>query len=150
MIDTDFLSAFLKVKEIELVLDFFKEEKVYIPVAVQKEIADTDLLPELNKKDRIKVVEVNDIEVEGETDLLGAGELECMALCDKDDLLLMNDKKAGEIADNNNISVTNIPGFLLALKSEEFVDKERIKEIKRKLERRDYYSFSEKVEKELT
>ena len=42
--DTDFLSSFLKIERLELVKDLFKEENLYIPVAVFSEIAKTDLI----------------------------------------------------------------------------------------------------------
>ncbi len=53
--DTDFLSSLLKITRLELVKDLFKEENLYIPVAVLSEIAEINLIADLLNKDWIKV-----------------------------------------------------------------------------------------------
>ncbi len=44
IIDADFLSSFLKIGKLALIKDFFRVEKLYIPVAVFTEIAKTKLV----------------------------------------------------------------------------------------------------------
>ena len=66
--------------------DLFKEDNLYIPVAVLGEIAKTDLITDLLDKEWIKVKKVGDEELkEMEKDKefanLGSGEKECLALC---------------------------------------------------------------------
>ena len=47
IVDTDFLSSFLKIGRLELVKEFFGVENMHIPVAVLYEIAKTDLITDL-------------------------------------------------------------------------------------------------------
>lgn len=82
--DTDFLSSFLKIERLELVKDLFKEENLYIPVAVLAEIAKTNLITDLLDKERVKVKKVSDEELkemrkDKEFANLGSGEKECLA-----------------------------------------------------------------------
>lgn len=116
---------------------------------MQQEIADTDLLQTLNETPEINIISVEQESVEGDTQLLGAGELECIMLCGEDDLLLMDDRNAGEIAEKNNIDVTNIPGFLLALKETEHVEGSRIREIVEALQSEDHYQLTKEDREEL-
>jgi len=84
--DTDFLSSLLKIERLELVKDLFKEENMYIPIAVLGEIAKTDLITDLLDKNWIKVKRVNykdlkKMESDEEFENLGSGEKECLVLC---------------------------------------------------------------------
>ena len=78
IVDTDFLSSFLKIGRLELVKEFFGLDKIYIPVAVLYEIAKTDLITDLLDKHWILVKRVNNAYlIEMERDLwfasLGSG-----------------------------------------------------------------------------
>lgn len=53
--DTDFLSFLLKIDRLQLVKDLFKEDNLYVPVAVISEIAKTELITDLLSNDWIKV-----------------------------------------------------------------------------------------------
>jgi len=77
-------------------------------------------------------------------DALGAGEQECMMLCkgSKQHLLLINDKKARQIAMSSGISVLNISGFLLACKRSNFINNDEIARIIDDLKKKDYFEFS--------
>ncbi len=99
--------------------------------------------------DCFEVVASPEEEVKGATDRLGAGELACIRLCSDGGLLLMDDRVAGEIARENGVEVTSIPGFLIALRKAEFISLERILETKRALEDRDHYVFEEGFEERL-
>ena len=148
--DTDFLSSFLKIERLELVKDLFKEENVYIPIAVLGEIAKTDLITDLLDKKWIKVKRINyedlrEMESVEEFKNLGSGEKECLVLCKqfRDSMLLISDNKAREIANKNNIAVLNISAFLLACKDVGLLNSEDIATIIHDLKDKDYYEFSE-------
>ena len=149
IVDTDFLSSFLKIGRLELVKEFFGEENIHIPVAVLYEIAKTDLITDLLDKHWILVKKVNDVDlIEMERDIefasLGSGEKECMVLCRQfqDSILLISDKKAMRVAGKNRISVLNIPALLLACKETGVLDGDEIAVIVRDLKKMDYYEFS--------
>ena len=55
VIDTDFLSSFLKIGRANLVKDFFNVDCVLIPLAVFTEIGKTDLVDKLIETDWIKI-----------------------------------------------------------------------------------------------
>ena len=55
VIDTDFLSSFLKIGGVRLVKDFFNVDCVSIPLAVFTEIGKTDLVDKLIETDWIKI-----------------------------------------------------------------------------------------------
>lgn len=148
--DTDFLSSLLKIERLELVKDLFKEENLYIPIAVLGEIAKTDLITNLLDKNWIKVKRVNykdlkKMESDEEFENLGSGEKECLVLCKQfqDSMLLISDNKAREIANKNNIAVLNISAFLLACKDVGLLNSEDIATIIHDLKDKDYYEFSE-------
>ncbi len=149
IIDTDFLSSFLKIGRLELVKEFFGVENMHIPVAVLYEIAKTDLITDLLDMHWILVKRVNDADLmRMENDIefasLGSGEKECMVLCRKfqDSILLISDKKAMRVAGKNRISVLNIPALLLACKETGVLGGAEIAVIVRDLKKMDYYEFS--------
>jgi len=54
--DTDFLiSFFLQIERLELIKDLFKEENLYIPVAVHAEIAKTNIITDLLDKEWVRI-----------------------------------------------------------------------------------------------
>ena len=146
--DSDFLSSFLKIGKLDLVKEFFGED-IYIPLAVQIELAKTSLIIKLNEKKFVHVISVKTKEIEG-SEFLGEGEIECLSLATEKDLLLMDDRVAGRVAELNKINVANIPGFLLAAKGSGFLDKNELRKIVKDLKEKDYYSFSKDDEQKIT
>ncbi len=146
--DTDFLSSFLKIDRLELVKDFFRED-IYVPVAVQREIAKTDLIIKLNEKKFVHVVNVKRKNIGG-SEFLGEGEIGCLSLATENDLVLMSDRVAGRVGELNKIKVVNIPGFLLVLGESGFLDKPELKKVIRDLKEKDFHSLSKKDEEEIT
>ena len=154
--DTDFLSFLLKIERLELVKDLFKEENLYIPVAVLGEIAKIDLVTDLLDKNWIKVKRVNyydlkKMESDEEFKNLGSGEKECLVLCKqfRDSMLLISDNKARETAKKNNIAVLNISAFLLACKDVGLLSSDDIAIIIQDLRDKDFYEFSKEEKQKL-
>lgn len=148
VIDTDFLSSFLKIGRVGLVKDFFNVDYISIPLAVFTEIGKTDLVDKLIETDWIKIRTVKKLDyadLDSKVfDALGAGEQECMMLCkgSKKHILLINDKKARQIATSSGISVLNISAFLLACKQSNYLDNDEISKIIVDLKEKDYFEFS--------
>jgi len=132
VIDTDFLSSFLKIHKLELIRDFFNVESISIPLAVFSEIAKTNLVDLVLNVEWIKIRNVQPLDSSdlnnNEIKNLGGGEKECMALCKtfSKHIMLVNDKKARMAAKKNGIIVLNISGFLFACKKSNFLDKDEI------------------------
>jgi predicted nucleic acid-binding protein len=153
VLDTDFLSSFLKIGKLTLIRDFFGVGKLYIPAAVLGEIAKTKLAKELLNNSYIQIKNVDENSLRGfgkHFENLGRGEKECIVLCKQfqNSLLLISDKKALDVAKRNQITVLNIPAFLFACKSTEFLNSEELSQIIKDLKQKDYYEFSNE-EKEL-
>ena len=148
VIDTDFLSSFLKIGMVRLVKDFFNVDCVSIPLAVFTEIGKTDLVDKLIETDWIKIRTVKNRNYSdlnsNEFDALGAGEQECMMLCkgSQNHIFLINDKKARQVATSNGISVLNISAFLLACKRSNYLDNDDMSKIIDDLKEKDYFEFS--------
>jgi predicted nucleic acid-binding protein len=152
VIDTDFLSSFLKIERLDLVKTFFQVESLLVPTAVYRELAVTDLLPALTALDWIQVREVDrarltELAGNSEFSALGAGEQEAIALASllTDSALLMSDRRAGHHARNLGVNVVNIPAFLLAYRNSGEASVEMIQELIEKLQEKDHYGFSEAV-----
>ena len=60
ILDTDFLSSFLKIGRLNLVKDFFNVKFLHIPVSVLREISTTSLMNEFLKIDYIQTVKVSE------------------------------------------------------------------------------------------
>ena len=157
ILDTDFLSSFLKIQKPNLIKDFFGVDELIIPTAVFREISMTKLISNLIKIRWIKVVGINEedweIELIDKCEFieLGEGEKESILCCKNlsDSILLINDKKARAIAMKNNINVLNIPAFLFACKNTGFLDNKEISDIINDLKEKDYYEFKEDERKYL-
>lgn len=122
---------------------------LYVPTAVLREIARTDLLESFNEETCLEVVSSPDEPIRGETERLGAGEIACIQLCSDEDLLLMDDRVAGRIAKQNRVSVATLPGFLYALRQTGFASLGRVLNLKEALEEKDHYIFKQGFEKHL-
>lgn len=155
ILDTDFLSSFLKIGKLNLVKDFFNVEYLHIPVSVLREISTTSLITEFLEINYIKTLNVSEKDFgvlkSEEFERLGSGEKECMALYKQysNSMLLISDNKAREVARKNGIVVLNISGFLLACKNTMFLETNEIAVIMKDLKQKDYYEFSAVEKKEL-
>ena len=156
VLDTDFLSSFLKIERLELVRGFFRTEHFLVPTAVYREIAVTPLLPALA---RIPWVQIRTIErnqapdwiSDREFSELGDGEQEAIVLASilGDSTLLMSDRRAGHYARRRNIDVVNIPAFLLAYRRSGLASLKTIQKLIDTLKEKDHYGFSKAVLEQL-
>jgi len=158
LVDTDFLSALLKIERLELVRDFYGVDELTVPTAVYREISATDLMeplsnlpwlavrsPEQTLYDRLMAM----------PDLvhLGNGEMQAIALAleqKEETLLLTNDNGARHSASTLGIEVVNIPAFLLGCKTTGFLDLAEVTAIVVALEQKDHYGFRREIRDLLT
>lgn len=152
VIDTDFLSSFFKIGKIDLIFKVLNAKKIFICQAVMKELDKTtfynDFLNFIKLREN-KIIIKNQIikEIGGD---FGEGEIESICLAkQKDYLLLMDDRAAGRFARTKEITVLNIPEFLLYTKKNNFLSLNEIKKIIQDLKEKDHYKLTEEVEKEL-
>lgn len=152
IIDTDFLSSILKIGQSELIRSLYGAAKIRITIAVYRELARTNLLPDLLA---IKWIEVDSAEVLPTEPLLGnptfrdlgAGEQSCIVLAraTADHTVLMSDNKARAFAQSLGMTVVNLPAFLLACKFAKLLDRAEMTQIIQDLKDKDYYEFKADV-----
>lgn len=65
VLDSDFLSSFLKIGQLHRVREYFGVENLYLPSAVFREVSVTRLLPRLTEIPWLEVQEVTDDMVDG-------------------------------------------------------------------------------------
>jgi predicted nucleic acid-binding protein len=156
ILDTDFVSSFLKIGRCDLVRLLYQVEHVAIPTAVHRELAQTDLLPQLLA---IPWVNVSSVEQSPEETLpqestfqaLGAGEQERILLARAlpEAVLLMSDNKARQFAGSLGLAVVNIPAFLLACKMATLLSPEQMGQIIDDLRIEDFYEFRPEIRRAL-
>ncbi|HLC62899.1 MAG TPA: hypothetical protein VJJ21_01125 [Candidatus Nanoarchaeia archaeon] len=147
--DTDFLSSFAKIGELNLLFKVLKTNEIVIPDAVynelKKSIVFDSLLPFFSDKDR-KII-VKKIVACNFPDYLGAGEKEAITLAQKMNIrLLMNDKVAGLYAEKLGVNVVDIPSFLFYCKEKKFLDISQLKNLIAKLKAKDFYELEREIE----
>ena len=148
VIDTDFLSCFFKIKRIDLLFKALNTKKIVIASAVLHELEKAQFYNEFlkllsSKENTISIQKVSPLE---QSQILGLGELESIALAEKlGALLLMNDQIAVKVAEAKGILVLDIPSFLLFCKKRNIVSKEDMQKIIIDLKEKDYYEFSQDV-----
>jgi predicted nucleic acid-binding protein len=152
VLDSDFLSAFLKIERLPLVRDFFGADVLFVPPAVYREISLTDLLSRLIAISWIQVQTPDHARGQslGQNEAfarLGPGEQEAIALCLEisGSVLLTNDNRARQAATDLGVKVFNVPTFLLACKMSGLTNREQMTELVKGLEERDRYGFRKDV-----
>lgn len=156
ILDTDFLSSFLKIGCCDLIRLLYQVNRVIIPTAVHRELAQTTLLPQLLAIPWITVTteipSVDETLVQDSTfQALGSGEQECVLLARilPDVVLLMSDNKARQFARSLGVTVANIPAFLLACKMASLASLEQMTQIIDDLKTEDYYEFRPEIRRAL-
>ncbi len=150
--DTDFLSSFAKIEELNLVFKVFKTKEIMITKAVNNELKDSPifdfLVPYFSAKEN-KIV-VKKASAKDVPESLGIGERESISLAKESEAkLLMNDKVAGKYAEKVGIKVIDIPAFLFYCKEKKILDTSQLKTLISKLKAKDFYEFEKEVEKAL-
>ncbi|MGK7904068.1 MAG: hypothetical protein AB4352_22190 [Hormoscilla sp.] len=150
ILDTDFLSAFLKIERLPLIRELYQVEALYIPAAVYQEVAAGEQLPRLLAVSWMQVVYPNPEQLLFNYDALrglGAGEKEAIALAleMQSSVLLSNDNQARRIATSLGVNVANIPAFLLACKIAGLLNSEAMGDLITSLQEKDYYRFRQDV-----
>jgi predicted nucleic acid-binding protein len=150
--DTDFLCSFLKIDRCSLIRTFYQVEQAFIPTAVHRELARTDLLTRLLEVRWIRVPATEPAPDETLLQapvfqVLGAGERACISLARtlSDAVLLMSDNQARQFAQSVGVLTVNIPAFLLACKKIGLVEPAQMAQIIQDLKEKDYYEFKSSV-----
>lgn len=152
MLDTDFLSSFLKIKRLPLVRDFYQAEDLLIPPAVYREVSVTRISTELAELPwvRVQAPDVDSVRAvcqgpgfEG----LGLGETEAIALARQleGSVLLISDNKARYSANQLGLDAVAIPAFLIACQETGFLRRDDLASVVHALQERDRYGFSRAV-----
>ena len=152
LVDTDFLSSFLKVGRCELIRSLYQVEQVLIPAAVYRELAQTDLLTRLLAIPWIRVWPEEASTGEGSLvapglEGLGLGEQACILIARglRDAVLLTSDNVARRKAQSHGIVVANIPAFLIACKDAGLLDSDQMTQVVEDLRQMDFYEFRPEV-----
>ena len=150
ILDTDFLSAFLKVGRLSLVKDFYKVEFLLVPPAVYRELSVTSLIQDLAKLPWVQVKIPSsgwDLPSTADNLRLGSGEKQVIALARQSEraLVLSNHNFARELARRLDLKAIDIPSFLLSCKTTGFLDREEIRDLIRDLQEKDRYGFRREV-----
>jgi predicted nucleic acid-binding protein len=149
--DTGFLSSFLKIDRLDLLFTAFKTDSTFITDGVLRELKKAPVHSSFvealrSSNNRIIVKSV----VSVASDMFGCGELESIALAEKEDaLLLIDDRKAAQFAKDKGVRVVSIPAFLLYCKVNSILSVGDLKRIIGDLKDRDYYEFSDDVKNKL-
>jgi predicted nucleic acid-binding protein len=152
VLDADFISSFLKIGRLALVLDYYRTESLLIPPAVRREVGWTQLSSTLEHLDWVRV-EAPDAEtlrdISGKPELqgLGAGEREAIALSLQaaGSILLMNDNQARARAARLGLDPVSIPTFLLACKQDGVLARDAVATVIQELREKDRYGFRKEV-----
>lgn len=150
--DTDFLSSFAKIDEVNLVFKVFRIKEILITDAVYNELKESTifdkLLPYFSAKENKLVIK--EVSAKESLEYLGAGENESIALAKEYRAkLLMNDKIAGKYAEKGGVKVIDIPAFLFYCKEKNVLNISQLKTLISRLKSKDFYAFEKEVEKAL-
>ncbi|MBI2106983.1 hypothetical protein HYT57_03285 [Candidatus Woesearchaeota archaeon] len=150
--DADFLSAFSKIDKVDLIFSVFKTTEIVITRAVYDELKESpvfDILMPYFTAPKNKII-VKEVSAEDIPRNLGEGERQSITLAkDQRAKLLMDDRKAGKIAENKGIQVIDIPAFLFFCKEKNILNIMQIKAIISDLKTKDFYELQKDIEKEL-
>lgn len=149
VLDTDFLSAFLKIGRLALIKEFYEVDALVVPSAVFRELSRTPHLTELAGLSWIRVLvpdSSRNLDFGEDHARLGAGEKEAILLAsERESLLLTNDTLARQVARRKGLDVVDIPTFLLSCKLSGFLDRDAIQEVVQDLRERDHYGFRKEI-----
>ncbi len=142
--DTDFLSALFKINHLELIYEALDADRIYITQAVFDELAKAPFFYDFSRQmKRIELVVLDKLPENIQSTILGKGELESISYALKtNSVLLTNDKKAGEFADDLGVRVLDIVSFLLLCREIDILSVDDLENIIDLLKKHDYMEFS--------
>ncbi|MDP3105076.1 MAG: hypothetical protein Q8M95_10785 [Candidatus Methanoperedens sp.] len=145
VVDSDFLSAFFKINRVELIYTALKTDKLYITQAVFEELAKAPFFDRLaGNMGKLELISIDKLNKNVLSAKLGKGELESISYAlETNSVLLTNDKKAGEFAEDSGVKVLDIVSFLLLCKEIGLLRVDDIKKIMVSLNKYDYMEFSQ-------
>jgi predicted nucleic acid-binding protein len=143
--DTDLISALFKIGRTDLIYEALAADKIYITQAVFDELAKAPFFYDFVRKvERIELVSVDKISRDIQSAMLGKGESESISYALKtNSILLSNDKKAGEFAEDLGVNVLDIVSFLLLCRDIGILGANDIEHVINMLEKHDYMGFSQ-------
>jgi predicted nucleic acid-binding protein len=143
ILDTGFLSSLVKIGKLQLIKDFFGVGGLYIPKAVLNELSRGK---PLETPTWIRVAKSKGLKRPD----LGLGESEAISLAkETGSILLIDDRRARDVAVGLGVVTFDLPTFLLACKERGLLNKQEVKGVIEGLKERDYYIFETGVEEEL-
>ena len=150
--DTDFLSSFAKIGELNLLFSILNTNEIVVTNAVYSELKESPvfdlLLPYFSAKEK-KII-IKKVSAKNVTEHLGLGESESIALAKENRAkLLMNDKVAGKYAEKCGVKVIDIPAFLFYCKEKKVLNASQLKTLISRLKSKDFYEFEKEIEKAL-
>ncbi|HLC75225.1 MAG TPA: hypothetical protein VJH88_05225 [Candidatus Nanoarchaeia archaeon] len=147
VLDTDIISTFAKIGRLKLLIKVFGEE-IYMPEAVYQDLvcaqrAGYDYLKQT--KDVITITKADDTQLNDNK--LGAGEIECIALCKQRSMIFVsNDVRAKSAAEKVGVAVIDLAGILWYLKNENIITKGELQQIIKDIEEKDHTTLLGKEE----
>ncbi|NJD51905.1 MAG: hypothetical protein FIB07_03465 [Candidatus Methanoperedens sp.] len=149
VVDTDFLSAFFKINRVGLIYEAMETDKLCVTQAVFEELTKAPFFDRLvERMEKIELIRIDKLHKNVQSSKLGKGELESISYAlETNSILLTNDKKAGEFAEDLRIKVLDIVSFLLLCKEIELISVDDIKNIMFSLNKYDYMEFSQEQRK---
>ena len=152
VVDTDFLSSFLKIGRARLVCEFYGVSGIHLASAVRDELSAARLHPHVVGANWVVEHSVaesacEDLRVSLLPTRLGAGELASIVLAKllPDSLLLISDSTARRAAEAEGVQCADVPAFLLACKRSESLSTGALQGIVDELRLKDYYAFRQNV-----
>jgi len=152
IVDTGFLSSLAKIGRLDLPLQFFSADYFVIPEQVLEELKKSTIFNEVlefiateKPLGEGKFIYVKRYNLEESHQELGKGELACVEICQDQDLILMDDRKAKKFAREKDKSCCDLPTFLYACKKRGIIDQAELEKIIQDLKGRDYYEMPPEV-----
>lgn len=160
--DTGFLSSFSKIGRLKLILKALKLKSIVVPSTVYEELKNSGFFEDISRLFAFKELDLTEqsfilvrhVDLSSlsshfsreELNFLGRGELGCFMLARKTgDIVLIDDRVAGDFAKKSNIKAASIPSFLLYCKNHGILSSGEIRQVMEDLRKKDYYQFSREI-----
>ena len=158
MVDTGFLSSLAKINRLELITEFFDTDEFSVPTQVIDELKDSEVYDmmsgQISREDsesiiRTEIIEIDYSQLGYSRERYGKGEIACIELSEDEDILLIDDRDAKEMAKEEGKNCYDLPTFLLSCKKKGILNTEELEQIIADLENEDSYYFTDEIEERL-